>query len=326
MLASAVLGLQLAPGLRTCRRRARAEELDAAIVVLGDVHVAVPVVDNPERIVELAMAGSARTPGVEERAGVREHLDAVVVTVGDRDVARGLVDRDLHRVRELPRARPRRSPGRDERAARRELLDVARRVRGVRLHDVDVVGGLVDRDAVGHGDAAPGPDERTAGRVDLDVEPELAAHVEVAVGTERDVERPGAGRPRLHERAVSRELLHAVVAVVGDVHEPCVVDGDARRVAELGVVAPAELERALRREPLHAAVQIDDVHGAVHVVDGDAVREDELAVARAVRTPHREELRRAVGRGEVRIAGEQYRRQDDAQLGNEPLHWPLLNR
>ena len=102
------------------------------------------------------------------------------------------------------------------------------------------------------------------------------------------------------EDAVARELLHAVVVVLGDEDVAFGADRDAGRVEELSrprsLGAPRAQERSGRIEHLHAMVRVVGDEDVPAVVERDVVGRPELARTGARRAPARD-LRAARRRG-----------------------------
>src|SRR5262249_56770337 len=71
------------------------------MVVVGNVDVAARVTGRCQRKANLARARAAAPEGAQEPACARKLLDAMIVGVGDEDIAAG-VERDTPRIDELP--------------------------------------------------------------------------------------------------------------------------------------------------------------------------------------------------------------------------------
>src|SRR5262249_39297478 len=98
----------------------RTRELLNPMIEVGGVDGAIETSGHAEHGVELPISEAEAAPLGEERAGVRELLDAV--DVGDQHVPAG-VHRDALVIAELSVAEAEAAPLRDERAGIRELLD-----------------------------------------------------------------------------------------------------------------------------------------------------------------------------------------------------------
>src|SRR5581483_4904291 len=74
------------------------EVLNAVIPGVRDVDASVPTDGDAPGLIELALAGALRSPRSDELPGRAEHLDPVILTVGDIQISRWA---DRHALRRL---------------------------------------------------------------------------------------------------------------------------------------------------------------------------------------------------------------------------------
>src|SRR5690606_5881735 len=218
------------------------ELLDAVVLRVGHVDVAVVVNCQRRRSVELAGAAACRAPYAEVLPGGREAPDAVADAVGQVDVARLEIDRDPGQHVVLTPVRPRVAQDVERDAGGREAGDRAGVVDLLLAVDCQDVAVLVD------GDVHQRAETAAAGVADLVEEPAVAREFldalvgevgdqQIALAVQLQPDRPlesaerGAFHAPLgHKLAVAVEYLDAVVQRVAHVDVAFGVDRDAVRV------------------------------------------------------------------------------------------------
>ena len=216
-------------------------ELLHTIVAGVDAEEFEPGRSDADGSLELPIAVTLRAPQVQQGAAIVEALDAAVRGVRHEDRPAAAVGRDTNGAAEVTRSVAGGSPQQQEVAEAVELLHAVETVVG-HEHIADAVGrsaaGPLEL-ACGGTLRAPLQQECPRQREFLDAIVAGVDDIEIAtidrdtVGSAKLPRGAARGAEAVLEHAGAIEDLHAIVAHVGDVHEPVVVDRDARGFVEL---------------------------------------------------------------------------------------------